>query len=1093
MTGAKPNGLIGKIARHANAANIIMVAMMLFGLYGLSKLNTQFFPTVKIETVTVSVAWPGASTEDVISNIIEVMEPELRFLDQLSEITSYGREGSATISLEFEEGADTSKALSDVEQAVAGVTTLPLDAEEPVVSASEFSDSVATLAIGGPFPEETLKSFAAEIRDDLIDRGIDKVEVFGYRAPEYFVEIPEWELFRSQTTVADLTTRVSDALAETPSGNLTGETERQIRVLPPEVSEKTISNIEVSSYLNGEKVRVSDLATVIKGFDEDADQGFSAGQRSIRIRVLRAENTDTLESAAILNSYLAERTETFPRGLSITRYNVTSDIVAGRIDLLVNNGLTGLVLVVGILFVFLNARIAFWVAAGIPIAVITTFGVMWLTGQSINMISLFALIMMLGVIVDDAIVVGEHTATRKAMGDTPKDAAVNGAKMMLTPIMAASFTTVAAFLPILLLGDVLGQIMAALTIVVIAVVVASLIECFLILPGHLAHAFDGQEGWSWRRVALVAITACVAGLLSGWVPNVGILLPVVACVIAFICELIFSVIRASRRKSGKTGWAVHARGGIDTAFENFRDGPFRAFVVIALNWRYVTLAVAVAAMLITTGLVRGGRVGFTFFPSPESERVSASVFFHPGTVEKDVVNGVLKIEAALQGVERELSGSVGDLVVASFVTIGSAGNNRGDNMASISVQLTKSEDRDVRTPEFVQAWKRALPDVAGISKFSISEERGGPPGRDLDIRITGPGIDTLKKAAGEIQKELAVYPGTSGVEDDLPFGKPEVRLSLNERGTALGFTEALLGRQVRAAIQGDVADRFAEGDEEVAIRVRLESNGGGLSSLMLLPVSSPNGEIVTISEIADMVQSQGYSVVLRRAGETVVSVVADVDSTITSSSEIISDLSRSFLPKLQDRYGIDYSFAGRAEEQSGAFSELLTGTGLAVIAIYLILALVFGSYSMPIVVMSIIPFGIVGAIFGHYVMGFDVTILSLIGLLGLSGILVNNSIILVARFSERVRTGQDVGTAAIGSSCDRLRAVLLTSITTIGGLLPLMFETSLQAQFLLPMAITIVFGLASATVLVLVLVPALLKVGDDIATLVRTNKPETAF
>ncbi|WP_208981321.1 efflux RND transporter permease subunit, partial [Roseibium alexandrii] len=500
----EPRGIMEVLVRHPNAANLIMAIMVLFGAYGLAKLNTQFFPTVKIDSISVSVAWPGASAEDVSSNILEVIEPELRFIDGMKELTSYGREGSASVRMEFFEGTDMQKALSDVEQAVSAVTTLPVDSETPVVSAANFTDGVATLALRGPFPEQALKVFARQMRDDLLARGIDKVELKGYRSPEYLVEIPERELRRLDLTVSDVATQIAGNTVDLPAGNLEGGVERQIRALSEDRSPEAVGRVEVKSFASGEKTKVEDIGTVVRDFDESENQGFSQGARAIELDILRAETTDTLKAAQIVDDYLAEITPQLPQSLEVLKYDVRADAVKGRINLLVENGLTGLVLVVGILFLFLNARIALWVAAGIPVAMMATLGIMWLMGESINMISMFALIMMLGVIVDDAIVVGEHTATRQAMGDSPEDAAVNGATTMLAPIFAASLTTIAAFVPILLISDVLGQIMGTLPVVVVAVVIASLIECFMILPGHLSHALGSRPRWNWWRVVLLA-------------------------------------------------------------------------------------------------------------------------------------------------------------------------------------------------------------------------------------------------------------------------------------------------------------------------------------------------------------------------------------------------------------------------------------------------------------------------------------------------------------------------------------------------------------------------------------------------------------
>ncbi|MTH95871.1 efflux RND transporter permease subunit [Roseibium sp. RKSG952] len=1110
MSLKNTGGILTTIVRHPTAANLVMVAMILFGALGLSKLHTQVFPTITDDTVSVSITWSGASAEDVVSNILDVVEPELRYIDNLDEMVAYAREGGADISLEFVEGSDMQKALSDVEQAVNGITTLPSDSDTPTITASTQTDAVATLAIRGPYSEAALKTFARQIRDDLLERGIDKINLTGYRAPEIVVEVPERELRRLQLSVSDIATEISSNTTDVPAGDIKGNVDRQIRA----IAEKTpaaIGAVDVKTLSTGEKTTIADIAHIYRDFDEDDEQGFSTGTRAIKLSLKRMENSDTLKASEILDQYLEEIRPQLPSNLEVLKYNVAADEVKDRILMLVDNGLSGLILVVVILFVFLNARIALWVAAGIPVAMIATFGVMWLFGESINMISLFGLIMMLGVIVDDAIVVGEHTATRLAMGDPPDVAAVRGAQTMFSPVLAAALTTIAAFMPILLISDKLGQVLSTLPVVVVSVVVASLIECFAVLPGHLGHSLSGKAGWKWWRVAVFsgapalflfglmeqpdvsvppyfdAVVDPLKGLSTAYGSTaVELMLLGVFFIAGVAVEYGFLLMRRRKRGSKTVHRDSTFRRAVDTAFDWVRDNPFKSIVRAAVSYRYVTCALAFAALLLCVGLVQGGRVGFTFFPSPESEHLTASIVFHPGTPQKTALDGMMKIEDALYDAQRKLTNGDGDeLVLASFSTLGQAGDYSGDNFANISVQLTPAEARSIRTPEIVRAWRAAVPELPSISNLSIAETRGGPPGRDLDIRLTGAPLPDLKAAAAELSGELSSFPGVSGVEDDLPFGKPELLLELTPRGKALGFTIDSAAKQIRYAFEGNIPRYFAEGDEEVAVRVRQALADVGSSSLRDLSLKASSGEYVPLSEVVRLKDAQGFSVVKRRDGKTVVSVVADVDSSVTSNNQIMAALSKTYLPQLVSKYGLKYEFKGKAEEQHTAFVDLLTGVILAVIAIYIILAAIFGSYSRPIVVMSIIPFGIVGAIFGHYIMGYKLTMLSIIVLLGLSGIVINNSIILVDRFLERRANGESHKEAAISASCDRLRAVFLTSLTTISGLLPLMFETSRQAQFMIPMAITIVFGLAVATVLVLMLVPALLQIGDDFSRVIR--------
>eukprot|EP00873_Tetraselmis_striata_P043602 jgi/Tetstr1/463866/TSEL_008677.t1 len=1026
-----------------------MALMILFGVFGIAKLNTEFFPQIVVNTVTVSVSWPGASAEDVEKNILQAIEPELRFIDNVDEMRSYAREGSASVRLEFLEGANMQRALSDVDQAIAGVTTLPEDSETPVVSLSSW---------------------------------FDRVTFSGFRDTEYVVRVPERELRRLDLTVADISDRVAANTRDLPSGDLKGGVERQVRAVADTDSPEAISRITVKSFPTGEKVQLRDIAEVSKQFDDDQVLGFSDGVRAVELTVQRSAKADQLKVNAILDQYLTEVAPKLPSSLELVKYEVRADSLNQRIMILIENGLSGLLLVVIVLFAFLNARIALWVAAGIPVAILATVGIMWVSGQTINMISLFALIMTLGIIVDDAIVVGEHTATRTAMGDSPYQAAEEGAGRMLWPIIAASSTTIAAFLPIMLIQDTIGQIMGALPLVVVAVVIASIVECFFVLPGHLAHSLSRVPSWSWWRVVILAgapalFVIALAGREDLSVPP--------------WLDWIADPARGGREALGQPSMSVRAGFAAISmpAFGWVRDVPFRGFVTLAYRWRYVTISVAIATLLLTIGMVRGDRVGFVFFPSPEAENIRASISFNAGISLEESEAGLLRIENALREAERRLTAGTDEKAdrPPPMRRSASRGNNRGRNVASIDVQLTASEARTTRTPEIVRAWRQALPDIPGTKRVAVFERRGGPPGRDLDILLQGDNPAQLKAASLEVQELLTSYPGVDGVADDLPYGKPELVIELSPRGKALGFTVENAARQIRSALEGSIPRRFAQGEEEVTIRVLQDLTGSGGGALRNLMLKAPSGEFVPLLEVVTLDDRQGFSVIQRLDGRITVGVSADVDREVTSNIQIVEDLSDGKIQAITDRFGIDYKFSGREEERKGAFADLQIGTIAALAAIYLILAAIFASYFTPLAVMSIIPFGVVGAVTGHYLLGFDLTILSLIGLLGLSGILVNNSIILVARFDERRKDGETIEQAAIASAQDRLRAVLLTSLTTIGGLLPLLFEKSLQAQFLMPMAITIVFGLSTATVLVLVLVPALMGIGADLSRLFRVS------
>jgi multidrug efflux pump subunit AcrB len=1127
------SGLISLFVRHRNAANLVMVLLIIFGAIALSRINTQFFPKIEIPVITTTVVWSGASAEDVEANILEIIEPELRYLDGVDRVTSRAREGIASIGVEYESGVDMKEALREAETAVKAVTTLPEDSETPTVRQSTRGfDRVARLALTGPVSETALRFYAKKIRDDLIERGIDKIIFTGLRTRELHVDIPERELRRLDLTVGDVSRTIAANSRDLPSGQMEGSVEKQLRTLADAETPEGLGAIEVRSFASGEKVRLRDIAKISDGYKDGEPRGFINGKKAIQIEIQRADSADTLKTNRILTGYLNDIEGQLPAGLELLHYDVRANALTDRIMLLVTNGLGGLVLVVGILFIFLNARIAFWVAAGIPVAMLATIGIMWVLGQTINMISLFGLIMMLGIIVDDAIVVGEHTATRFTAGDGPVEAAENGASRMIMPVTAAMITTVAAFAPILVIQGGIGQIMGVLPIVVIAVIFASLIECFLILPGHLAHTLRPRRArrWSyWRQFTVALLIGVFAVSVAepgrgGWYIELsnGIMawlrgyvalpqspwssesvvdfiqqqrqtttavrfvaaLAIISYVTSVVLEAVFSLFSLWRQRGRPASEAVTDgafRRGFDRGFNWFRDNPFDLLVRGSVSFRYFTIAVAASLFGVgVIGMIMGGKVGFVFFPSTEAENINARLVFSAGMPEHKAIDAINRIEASLRKAEQQLTGGKEKLIVASFATLGQAGRSTGDNVASIRVQLTTSEKRSVRTPQITRAWRQALPKIAGVRRAAIYESRGGPPGRDIDVQLQGPDIAVLKQAATAIIPLVQAVEGVSGVSDDLPYGKPELTMKLEDRGASLGFTIDDVGRQLRNSFEGAIPRRFADGDDEITIRVSKIMRSNGTAALRNFELKSPAGEFVPLSEVVNITESQGFAAIERIDGKATVSVTADIDTDVSTTEKAIETLEASGLQQLADRYGITYRYSGRDEERRKAFADLKIGALIALAVIYIVLAWVFASYWRPIAVMLIIPFGIVGAVFGHYLLGLKLTILSFIGLLGLAGILVNDSIILVSRLDERLKEGDSLNEAAIGASRDRLRAVLLTSLTTIGGLIPLMFEKSLQAQFLLPMATTMVFGLASATLLVLFLVPAFVCIGEDI-------------
>ncbi len=755
------------------------------------------------------------------------------------------------------------------------------------------------------------------------------------------------------------------------------------------------------------------------------------GERAIELNIQRALTSDALEVADNLDRYLEEVPSILPSTVKVETYDVLANLIRDRIDLLLRNGAGGLILVIGILFLFLNSRVAFWIAAGIPISLMAMLAVLWLSGQTINMISLFAMLLAIGIVVDDAIVVGENAAALREKGLGPQEAAEQGVLQMVAPVTSASLTTIASFLPIFVIGGIIGTIIREVPLVVIAVLIASLIECFFVLPCHMRGAL--------------------------------------------------------RQSMKPSGW----RARFNQGFDQFREVRFRRWIEHILAWRYATVAAAVGALILAIGLIVGGRVGFVFFSAPESDTIEVNLSMSPGTGRDATAAALRQIDDALYAAATTFVDDPSDLVVMSFARVGTTidrnAANRGlsgDNIGSVHVELVSSDLRPVGLDRLIQAWRDRIPDMPNVETLTLKERTGGPPGRELDIRLRGGhSLDELKLASLELQALLKRLPGVSQIDDDLPYGKEEVLIELTPRGRALGFTTESVGRQLRNALEGRIAKRFPRGDEEVEVIVGLAKETKQRLHLPDFLLRGPDGQEVTLGEVTTLKEDRGYAQIQREDGERRAAITAELDETLIKQEQVIEALNESGIAEIAERYGLDYRFAGKAEEQAETFADIRLGAMLALALIYIILAWVFASFTRPFAVMLVIPFGLIGAVLGHMLLGYDLSILSLIAFLGLSGILVNDSIILVSAIDNRRRDGQSFHQAIIDGTCARLRAVMLTSATTIGGLSPLMFETSLQARFLIPMGITIVFGLMITTLIVLFLVPAMMGIQGDIGRL----------
>lgn len=1025
-----PLNLIGALTRHRVAPNMLMLIMIIVGFWAMTKLNIRFFPQFSEQLITVSAPWVGASAEDVEEALLVPLENELRNTTNLKKMTSVARDGLALVYLEFPEQADIDEAVDNVKQLVdQAAGNLPTDAETPSIEKVTQSDDLMRIAVSGDNMDE-LRRVARRLEAELNDLGASKVDVNGIPREEIRVLIPRQRLLELDTTVRDLGAAVAAQNRDSSAGDVRiGASDRVLRALSRRESMFDLERVPVMSDNKGSVVRLGDVAEVVRvRADSQKTQEFN-GKPAIELHLRRRTGDDTLESAATINEWLEKKRPELPSSVSLTVFDERWRLVQSRLNLLLVNGAQGLLLVLLVLFLFLNGRVAFWVGAGIPAVFLGTLFIMHMLGGTINMISMFALIMATGIIVDDAIVVGENAMHEHEKGAKPLPAAVEGATAMLVPVVASTFTTISSFLPLFVIGGIIGSIIYDIPFVIVCILLAALFECFFILPGHLYGAFSNIQGHQTSRL---------------------------------------------RRR-------------LDGIFEHFQERMFRPLAAMAVRWRGVTIAACFGMMILSFSLFAGGLVKYRFFPSSEFPTLNANLTFISGTPPDKVREYVQGLLASLEDVKAQFPEEE-NLIRYISVRYGSGGGRdddrpqSGDEYVQVRVELSDAEDRAAPTSDIGRAWEDLVPESDLIEQLNMQEQRGGPPGEDLEVQITGDDIEVIKAAALEVRDIFAGIPGVSRARDDTPFGKQQITFELNALGRALGLSTQEVAAQLRDALDGYKAQTFYEGVDELEVRI-LQTDASGGGNLASFQVRLPGGGFVALEEIATLSPRRGFDTITRVGGRPAISVVGDVDfNVLTDLQGVITRLRDNELRDIAGRHGVEYSFEGQQSDQRQTVQDMQIGLLMALLFIYIILTWVFSSWSIPVVIMLTMPLGVIGAILGHWVMDADMSILSFFGVFTLMGIIVNDSIVLLKYFQElrRKNPEADITGHIVDTACRRLRAVLVTSLTTIGGLLPLMFETSTQAQFLIPMAISICFGLAFATILILLFTPACLSVHQSV-------------
>ena len=1062
------------------SVNLIMVFIILAGIFTVMNMRREMFPQFSLDMIVVSVIYPGSSPEEVEEGICIKIEERIESIEGIERIISTAREGNGEVLAELETGADTQKILDEIKAEVDRIDTFPDEAEEPIVMEIINQDPTISVAIFGEVSEARLRQLAEGIRDDLLDAkfvsekkgggfqslvasvfkpfqfkqpdSITQIDLVGVRDHEIAIEVSEEDLRRYGISFDQVVNAVRTGSIDLPGGKIkTAQGEILIRSKGQLYTGEEFEELPLITLDEGTVVRLGQVAKVIDGFEDlDLKTRFNGKQAAI-VQVSRTSEQDIIEIAAIARNYVETHKTKIPEDLGVAVWGDISTMVQDRIDLMLRNGLQGIILVFIALALFLNLRLAFWVAIGIPISFMAAFVVLSGFDQTINMISLFAFIMTLGILVDDAIIVGENVYSHYRRGKSPGSAVVDGLKEVGGPVVMAVSTTIVAFAPLLFIAGIMGKFIAVMPMAVIIILIVSLGEALIILPTHLHHA----------------------------------------------------LIQTEKKNRKITSWHEQLRGKIEQGLQFVIERIYTPAIKYVVKNKYFTMSIGIGVLIISLGIIAGGYVAFVFFPKGESDWIVAEVVYPLGTpfeLTEETITHLEKASFRLNSVYPEFTEKNGRLVINAFAIVGAIPRRDwkppefGGHVGQVWLELASSEKRtQLSTHAVLAKWRQLIGEIPGVERLQFATLEGGPAGNPIEIQLRGHDFDQLEQAADELKSEIATYPGTFDITDNFKPGKQEKKIRIKDGARSIGITMRDLARQVRQAFYGDEALRIQRGRDDVKVMVRYSDlERRSIAGIEDMRIRTLDGQEIPIDEVADITPGRSYSVVNRVDRKRTISVLSDIDETVANASVIVADLKANFLPGLVERYpGLTYALEGQEKRTRESLDSIKSGYFLALMGIFLLLASQFRSYSQPLIIMMAIPFGLIGAVMGHLVLGMEFTIVSIFGIVALSGIVVNDSLILIDFINRAVRDGMEVEKAVIESGRARFRPVLLTSVTTVAGLFPLLLERSFQAQFLVPMAVSLCFGLMVATVLTLLYVPALYLINKDIIRLFSAKEGQT--
>ncbi|KIO38241.1 efflux RND transporter permease subunit [Shewanella sp. cp20] len=1023
-------GIIAWFARNSVAANLLMFALLIGGLFSTLLINKEVFPSFELNYLQISVAYPGAAPQEIEEGINIKIEEAIQDISGIKKVTSVASEGAGNVTIEVEDGFDAQDILDEAKLRIDAIATFPDNIEKPNIFRIKPENNVIWVSVYGDMNLHEMKELAKSIREEITALpAVTRAQVTGVRDYEIGIEVSEDKLREYGLSFADVAIAVRNSSIDLPGGSIRAEDgDILLRTKGQAYTGDDFAKIVVKTRKDGSRIMLPEVANIRDDFEERLEYTRFNGKPAAIIEVLSVDDQNALDISSQVKAYVEERRATLPATAQLDTWGDLTHYLKGRLNMMLSNMFYGALLVFIILALFLDLRLAFWVMLGLPVCFLGAMLIMPLEpfSLSINMLTLFAFILVLGIVVDDAIVIGESAYTEIERHGHSLDNVIKGAHKVAMPATFGVLTTIAAFIPMLMVSGPMAIIWKSIGLVVILCLAFSLVESKLILPAHLAHL-------------------------------------------------------KPRRPNPNPNRFVRAKLALNNKVQHFIHHNYRTFIGRCIEHRYNVVATFVGVLILSVALVASGKVRWVFFPDIPSDFIQVRLEMDVGSSEANTLKVVKEIENALYVMNDQMEDEYGYPVVKhSFINMGSR------TSAFIFAELTKGEDRDVDGVTIADAWRKALPELISVKKLNINASTNDAGG-DISFRLTSSDLEQLSQAADELKQKLRTYEGVYDISDNYSSGSHEIRLAIKPEAEALGLTLSDLASQVRYGFYGYEAQRILRNKEEVKVMVRypLEQRRtlGHLENMM---IRTPQGTSVPFSSVANIELGDSYSSITRVDGRRAITVVANANKNVVEPSKVVAEIQKDFLPYLESKYRhISTTLDGGSADEQSAMIGLIQGFFFAMFTIYALMAIPLKSYSQPLIIMSVIPFGIIGALFGHFILGLSMSVLSLCGIVALAGVVVNDSLILVDFVNRARAQGLPLKEAAIDAGCYRFRAIILTSMTTFVGLVPIILERSLQAQIVIPMATSLAFGILFSTVVTLVLVPVLYIILNDIRRLFR--------